>query len=274
MLAGLVAAVAAAICYGIASVLQALGANAAATTERVDPRLLVRVVRQGPFVAGLALDLCGFIAQLWALRVLPLFVVQAAIAGSLAVTAVVAVPLLSARLTAREWLAIIGVCAGLALLALSSASESPRVPGPAFGFALLGATALLALLGVAVGGWRGRSDAAALGAVAGLGFAIVALAARSLPDLSPAHLIRSPSLYALAAGGVVGFTTYAAGLQRGAVTTVTAALVVGETGVPAIVGVLLLGDRPRTGYVWAAVLGFALAVAAALELARFGEPAT
>lgn len=271
MRAGLVAAITAAICYGVASVLQAIGAKAAATTEGVDPRLLIRVARQGPFAAGLALDLAGFVAQLWALRILPLFVVQAAIASSLAVTAIVAVPLLHARLASREWLAVVGVCAGLALLGVSAASESARSPGPVFGFGLLVAVAVLALLSAGVGRWRGPNAAAALGGVAGLGFAVVALAARSLTDLAPGHLVRSPALYALAGGGLVGFLCYAAGLQRGAVTTVTAALVVAETAVPAIVGVLLLGDRARPGYGWAAVLGFALAVVAALELARFGE---
>lgn len=271
MFAGLVAAVAAALCYGVASVLQAIGAKAVAATEGVDPRLLIRVARQGPFVAGLALDLGGFIAQLWALRVLPLFIVQAAIAGSLAVTAIVAVPLLHARLATREWLAVGGVCAGLALLGVSAASETARGPGSAFGYGLLVAVAVLALLSVGVGRWRGPSAAAALGGVAGLGFAVVALAARSLTDLAPGHLVRSPALYALVGGGVVGFLCYAAGLQRGAVTTVTAALVVGETAVPATVGVLLLGDRARPGYGWVAVLGFTLAVAAALALARFGE---
>jgi len=49
-------------------------------------------------------------------------------------------------------------------------------------------------------------------------------------------------------------------------------VVVAEPLMPALVGVLLLGDRTRDGYVPLAVVGFALAVAGALALARFGEP--
>jgi hypothetical protein len=37
------------------------------------------------------------------------------------------------------------------------------------------------------------------------------------------------------------------------------------------VGVVWLGDRTRDGLAWLAVLGFLVAVAGALALARFGE---
>lgn len=67
---------------------------------------------------------------------------------------------------------------------------------------------------------------------------------------------------------------YATALQRGSVTTSTAMMVLGETVFPSLVGVLVLGDRTRPGFVVVALAGFVLAVAAALALARFGEPAT
>ena len=54
-------------------------------------------------------------------------------------------------------------------------------------------------------------------------------------------------------------------------TVATAPLVVGETIAPALVGITLLGDRPREGWAWAAVLGFALAVGGAVGMARHGE---
>ena len=44
---------------------------------RVDPGLIVRLLRQWRFVASLGIDLLGFLAQLVALRRLPLFAVQA-----------------------------------------------------------------------------------------------------------------------------------------------------------------------------------------------------
>jgi hypothetical protein len=51
----------------------------------------------------------------------------------------------------------------------------------------------------------------------------------------------------------------------------SAPLVVGETIAPALVGLTLLGDRPREGWAWAALLGFVLAVGGAVILARHGE---
>jgi hypothetical protein len=47
--------------------------------------------------------------------------------------------------------------------------------------------------------------------------------------------------------------------------------VVLETGLPAIIGVMVLGDGTRAGLVPVAVLGFLLAVGGTLILARFAE---
>jgi drug/metabolite transporter (DMT)-like permease len=268
----LLAALASALCYGFATVLQALGARATPYRRDIDVRLLVRVLRQGPFVAGMALDLAGFLCQFWALRYLPLFLVQAAQAGNLAVTAVVAVPVLQVRLAARQASAVVAACAGLALLALSAGEQHPAPAGPRLRFGLLACVGLLAIAGFAAGRAAAPVRSVALGLVAGLGFGTVAVAVRTLTSLAPAHLLRDPSAYALAAGGVLAFLFYATGLQRGSVTAVAAAVVVAETAVPAAIGVLALGDGTRPGLVPLAVAGFGLSVAGAMALARFAEP--
>jgi len=270
---GLLAALIAALSYGVASVLQALSARAEADSGRVDARLLVRLVRRGPFVAGMALDLIGFAAQVVALRTLAVYLVQAVQASSLAVTAVVAVPVLSIRLRGREWAAVTAVCGGLALLAVTSGEERVAPVGAVFRWSLLLAAAVFTACGFAVGRSRARSAPSALGFMAGLGFGVTALAARVIADLRVGHLVRDPAVYALAVGGIVSFLFYATALQRGRVTTVTAAVIVGETLLPALVGVAVLGDRPRDGYAPFAVVGFVVAVVGALALARFGEVA-
>ena len=48
-------------------------------------------------------------------------------------------------------------------------------------------------------------------------------------------------------------------------------LVVGETVLPAAVGLTMLGDHARPGWGLVAAAGFVLAVGAALLLSRFGE---
>ncbi|WAL67316.1 hypothetical protein ORV05_05890 [Amycolatopsis cynarae] len=268
---GLAFASLAAVAYGVASVLQAVAARAVDTGEAgVDPRLLVRVLRQWRYLLGLGLDALGFVAQLIALRVLPLFLVQAALAGSLAVTAVAAIAV-GARLRAAEWAAVVAVCAGLALLGLSAQSEGSTPAGLAFRLALAIATVLLGAAGMAVGRAPERLRSPALGLIAGLCFGLVALAGRVLSTNSLLALVGDVALYVIAGAGVLAMLFFASALQRGSVTTATGLMVLGETVAPSVIGVALLGDSTRPGYTFVALLGFVLAVAAALALARFGE---
>lgn len=273
MVLSLVGAVAAAVCFGLASVLQAMAARSVGGGGAVDPRLLVRVLGQWRYVAGIGLDLLGFAAELAALRGLPLFVVQAAVAANLAVTAVAAAVLIGADLAPREWLAVGAVCLGLAMLGLSAGAESPARTGLAFRIGLLGAVAAIAVTALATRRLPAALRPPPLGLLAGLAFGVVALSARVLPDLAPLALVADPAAYALAAGGALGLLLFTSALQAGAVTAVTAGMVLGETLAPALIGVAALGDRTRPGFVPVALAGFVVAVAGALALAQFGEPA-
>jgi drug/metabolite transporter (DMT)-like permease len=280
MLASLVAAVVAALCYGIAAVMQAIAVRAASRRsaeavskggEGVDPGLLVRMLSQGLFLASIAIDLVGFIAQLVALRRLPIFAVQAIMAANLAVTAVFAAWLMKMRLALREWLAVAGVVVGVALLGLSAGAQGARRVGSEFELGLIVAVAAVGLSGFAVARLPNPVRTPALGAIAGFGYAVLAVSARILPGFGPLELIKSPATYTLAAAGIVSFLLYATALEGGSVTTATAAMVLTETVPPAVIGVMFLGDTTRHGLTAVAALGFALAVACALALARFGE---
>ncbi|MEW2499686.1 DMT family transporter [Amycolatopsis sp. CA-161197] len=273
MVWGLLCALLSAVAYGVASVMQAVAAKATPDAGAgVDPRLLLRVLRQWKYVAGLGLDVLGFVAQIAALHVLPLFVVQATQAASLAVTAVAA-RVFGVRLGAREWAAVAVVCAGLALLGSAAQSEGSDQVGLGFRLALAGAVVVLGLAGIAAGKAGRRVRTPALGLIAGLCFGLVAVAGRVIPSLAPLDLLTDPALYILAVSGGLAMLFYATALQRGSVTTSTAMMVLGETVLPSLIGVVLLGDRTRPGFVVVAIAGFVLAVTAALALARFGEPA-
>lgn len=271
MIPGLVAAVFSALCYGVASVLQALGVRR--DTEHGGGRapLLIRVLGRWPFVAGIGLDLLAFLAQVTALRSLPLFVVQAAQAASLAVIAVVAVPVLGARLRGRERAAVVAVCAGLAMLGSAAGVEGPAHTGVEFHVAVLVAALVVGVLAAAASRLPGPARSAALGMAAGLGFGLVAVSARVITNLSPGELARDPAVYAMAFGGMVAFICYATALQRGGVTTASAMVVIMETIAPAVVGAMFLGDRTRHGMLPLGIAGFVIAVVGALALARFGD---
>ncbi|MER5194880.1 hypothetical protein ACWD3J_21875 [Streptomyces sp. NPDC002755] len=267
----MVCALGAAVCFGAATVLQAMAARAAAGGSGGDAALLLRAVRQWRYLAGLGLDGLGFVFQIVALRSVPIYAVGAALASSLAVTAVVAARLLKVRLSRTEWAAVGVVCAGLAMLGLAAGTEGEESGPPALPWVMLGAAGGVLLLGLAGRRLPGRGRALVLGLGAGFGFGVVEVAVRLIDSIDPAELLTDPALYALLLGGGAAFLLLTTALQRGSVTTATAGMVIGETIGPALVGVVWLGDRTREGLGWLAVLGFVVAVAGALALARFGE---
>ncbi|MCY0932860.1 hypothetical protein [Streptomyces sp. H34-S4] len=269
----MICALGAAVCFGTASVLQAVAARAAepGTGSGVDTALLLRALRQWRYLAGLGLDGVGFVLQIIALRHIPIYAVGAALAASLAVTAVVAARLLRVRLSRTEWGAVAVVCVGLVMLGLASGEEGTLEGSLTLKLGLLAVAGLVLLVGAVAGGLPDRSRALTLGLAAGTGFGVVEVAVRLIDDISLSTLA-NPALYALLLGGGSAFLLLTSALQRGSVTAATAGMVLGETIGPAVAGVAWLGDRTRDGLTWLAVAGFAVAVAGALALARFGEP--
>ena len=266
-------AVLAALCYGAASVLQAVAVRRQGRDAPLGAGLFLRLARQGPYLAGLALDAAGFVAALVALRALPLFLVQSVVAGSVGVTAVLAWWVLGVRLRTTERIGVVALVLGLSVLAVSAQ------PGP--GDPLSGRRAWLVTAGVllvAVAGLlaargTGRVQAAGLAAAAGLAFGGVAVAARGVVVPHPlTGLLTEPLFYAVLGYGALGIVLFAAALQRGAVVVATAVTFAVETVVPAVVGLAVLGDRTRPGFGGVALAGFAVTLAATVSLARLAEP--
>lgn len=268
---GLAAALVASACYGVASVLQAVGARRVAPSEGVDPKLLVRVLGSLPFVGGLAFDTLGLAFNLYALRSLTLFTVQAVVNTNLAVTALLSVVLLHVRFTARDRLGVAAVVCGLILLCFAAGPEGGGSFDLAHRVGLLVGAAALAAVSIVVGNVYRKAHPAVLGALAGFLFGLFGISVRVLPSLSPGHLVTDPATYAAVISSVTGFLFFTTALQRGSVTAATAALVVGETTVPSLVGLLLLGDTTRHGFAPLGIAGFLLAVGGALSLSRYGE---
>ncbi|HEY4377443.1 MAG TPA: hypothetical protein VGM93_09800 [Acidimicrobiales bacterium] len=276
MTLSLLAAVAAAVCFGVGSVLQAIGARRTAAAENLDPRLLVRLIAELPYALGLGLDALGVVATVVALRRLPLFVVQAGIAGSVAVTALVASRMAHARLTRSERGGVLAVVAGLCLLAMAAGPEGPPRTELALRWGLLGA-ALVAIAVAAVAarrtraGTHAKASAAVLGALAGALYGIGNTSIRVIRDLHLATLVQNPAAYAAAASAIGGSLVFGTALQRGSVTSATGALTAAETLLPAVFGLAVLHEGCRPGWVPIAVIGFVLTVGGAVELSRWGE---
>lgn len=267
MVLGLACALFAAVAYGSASVLQGVAAQRAESGFGLDPRLMVRLARSVPYVSGLILDAAAFVASLVALRTLPLFLVQSAVASSVGVTAIIAA-VIGVRLGGRQVVSLVVLGAGLLLLATSAQPEQGTPLPLASRWAMLAAVVLLALAGAIVARRGGRSSSPALAVLAGLAFTAVAVAARSLSVPSPLwHALADPGLWAIVAHGALGMLLFTTALQRGSLTAAVAVTFAVETVVPAGIGLAFLGDATRPGYGPIAAVGFVFTIAGTLALA-------
>ncbi|MFI9205912.1 hypothetical protein [Streptomyces sp. NPDC053048] len=288
MIIGLVTAVAASACYGTGSVLQAVGSRKSAQREAAKASTTGTTQHGGPslsstakaavtweFMVGTVLDFVGFALGALAARMLPLFLSQTVISANLIVTALLSIKMLGIRLNRKEWMSIGVVCSALVLLATAAGHEGSGEAARSTHWWLLVITVVL--MG---GGWiavhfLGSRAAILAGLLSGLGFGAIGVGVRILDGVDPfnlTELLSDPAFYAIFIAGSVGMYLHTVALQIGSVNGATAALVVGETVLPGIIGVMWLGDASRDGLAWMAILGFLLAVAGAVAVAWFGEP--
>ena len=240
---GLAAGLAAALLFGLAAVAQAHAVRRFDTAPDSLVGFVLRSVRDPGSLGVVAAYLTGFLLHAVAIWLLPLYLAQAAIAMSLPVTAVTSTLLLHERLTPAHWSAIAAVTVGLVLLCVGSGEVGSIVVDAGFAVAIWVGVAVLALAGR-----RGsRLGGGVLGALAGLGYAGSAIAVRGVG--TPVDAAVAACAAAVGVYGLLAFWLYSLALDRAPVSTATAPLIVGQTFVPGLVGVLLLGDGVRAGVV-------------------------
>jgi drug/metabolite transporter (DMT)-like permease len=263
-----------AVCSGTATILQAGVARRLPTADRLDAGLLLRLLRRAPYLTALALLVAGLLLAIFSLRTLPLYLVQSVRSSSLGVTALLSVLVLKQRLIWSELAAVAAVVVGIVLLALTSGPQEAADVGNPTRFAMLAAVAVLGLAAVpAARQPPGMRSGVTLGIIAGLCLAVLVLGARILRGFAPLTLLADPGAWAMGFAGLLGLLLSATAMQRASVVTVTAATVATEAVAAALLGLAVCGDRPLAGTEAYAVVGFALALAGALGLARFGAPA-
>lgn len=256
MTLALLAALTGTLGYGAGSVLQASG-TARATG--------LAVLWQPAYVAGLACDVLAWVASLLALRQLPLFAVQGLLAGSLAVTVLLARVVLKTEMRARDVIAVGVVTATLVVLAAGAGPSSAQPPPPAFTHVML--LGLTVLATVTAGTYQ-RSQWVVSASVAGVAFSGAALCARAADGSGEwAGLLQEPLSWAVLGFGAIGIICYTLALEHGPVGPATAILWVVEVTLPAAVGVSVLGDGVRPGWAVPAAMALLLALAACVALA-------
>lgn len=287
MLIGLFAALLACVGYGVSSVLQAYGArrSAAAAEARGDTGQLtetgaptiastVAAALTVWFIVGTVLDVVGFVGSAVSARLIPLFLSQTIMSANLIVTAALGISVLGIRLYRRDWMAICVVILALAALGVAAGHEGHGSSSPVMHWGVLIASVVLFVVSQLIVRRLGSRGAVAAGLSAGLLFGALAISVRIVEGIDPLRvstLLADPAAWTIVIAGVGGFYLHTVALQLGSVNGATAALVVGETVIPGIVGVLLLGDTSRPGLEWVAILGFFLAVGGAVAVAVFGN---
>ena len=254
------AAIAGTCLYGIAFLSQ--GYAAKKLRHRLD------LFAHPAYIFGLFCASGAWLASLVALNKLPLFVVQPLLAGSLAVSVILATLILHTPVSKSDVVAVLGIITGLLLVCLSARScGTHQIP---LHFTVVLMIGILVVLGFAVYSYRGGTSTG-LASLSGFSFSGAALGARAL-HLGEGEvwdaLLFSPISWVVLIYAMIGAVLYARALEQGPIGPATAALWVVEILVPSLAGVLLLGDGVRTGWGQHAIVGVTLACLACIIFAK------
>jgi uncharacterized membrane protein len=204
-----VAAVAAAFCFAVASIVQQSVARVSGADEVMRPRLLVDLARRRRWLAGIGLDALAFFIMALALAFGPLALVQPV--ASLDV--LFALPLIALRqrrrLTAGDGVGILAVTAGIVIfLSVAPPSGGVRVPDLADWTPVFVAAGVFSGL-AAVAGLRvsGKARVVWLAAAAGAIFGVLDALAKAAVDVLSMRglgILATWEPYALLVAGLAG----------------------------------------------------------------------
>lgn len=256
MILSLVAALAAAVSYGVSTIMQAVATRKTRGLAAVTTPLVI---------LALVVDGVAWLLSLVALNRLPLFLVQAVLAGSIVVVVLLARWFLGARLRRVDVGAVVAVVLALVVIGAAGGDQPATAPPGGFVAVLVSGSVLLALGTVLL--YRAGSSRA-LAVAAGLGYSVAALGARTAhaaDDLLGTVL--QPVAVPVVLGGVVGAIAYLRALERGHVGGTAATVSVLEVVVPGGIGIAVLGDVVRDGWAVPAAVALVVALAACVLLA-------
>ena len=269
---GLALAVLASLALNLSFLIQHAGsAGAPAITARRPLRTMRGLFASRLWVAGGALGMTGWGLHVAALSRAPLSLVQAFVAGGIALVAPVARRTLGERLAPRERIAVGVMVAGLCLLTIGLHDPGRRAGFAPAALALYLAAACV-LAGLLAAAPRRLARANALGLAGGAFYGAADVAIKALTGTGPL----SPWLLAAAGATAAAFFCFQRGLQSGRAVPVIA-LMTGGTNLVSILGGLVvfgdpLGRTPAMALLHAAAFAAILAAAAALAPGAAGEP--
>jgi hypothetical protein len=267
---GATLAVAAALALNGSYLIQHVGSSAAAAVDPRRPVSTLRSLLRSPlWTLGALVGITGWALHIGAMREAPLSLVQAFVAGGLALAAPMAASGLRRRLSRSETQAIAMMVVALLLLSigLHGSGRHAQFSGAALGGWTAGLAAVATLLAVRA---RGAHRALALGLAGGLLYGAADLALKALTGASGAGaVLGSPWLPVAAVATAGAFFAFQRGLQSDRPLAIIA-LMTAATNVSSIAGAFVVFGDPlgRTpGLALAHALAFVLVIFGAWRLA-------
>jgi drug/metabolite transporter (DMT)-like permease len=248
------------VSYALGIVAQTVAAQRSEPRGGLDVGLLARLARDRVYLVGFGSQCLGFVLAFFARADLPLFLVQAGTSSAVGLATLVGAAFLGWRIRPLEIGVLIFLACGIVLLV--GAAE----PGPSHDLSTSAALALTAaavvalLLAVPAGRVRGPRGAVVLGLLAGVEFAILAIASRPLAARPLLELLFEPTAWLMIASALAGQCLLAAGLQRGTATATVASMDSMTTVIASGFGLLVLGDLVAPGRVAWLLSGLVLVV--------------
>ena len=247
------------------------GAIQSPPVEWIHPvRTSLALFRNRWYVLGIAIAIVSWGFHVGALALAPISLVQAVIAGGLVLLTVVADKLFAHSVTRREWIGVGLAALGLAFLAatLEGSGESARSDFDALTLAIFLAAVTGLAIGTAVIGWRTAHAGVALGASAGLFWAVSDTAIKAQTGAFGGNVVEifvHPLVLVIIVASFIGLTVSAKSLQIGKAVPVIAMTSVAANALTILAGPIVFGDplpEDALGQV-ARVAAFVLVIAAA-----------
>lgn len=269
---GLIAAGAASVAFNIGVILQAADARREPAAEGLRLSLLTHLLHRRRWLAGLALGGVGFGLQVIALSLAPFVVVQPMLATGLLLMLYLGVRILGERVGVAEVAGVIGITAGIGLLAWGRPTGIETVTSQAAVISVMGAMAAVALIPFLLRG-RGRLDSATFVIFASaLAYGAANISTKLVSDGigDGTWVLVGIWLAVSAAIGVVGLTTEMTALQRRPATFVVPVSFAIQTFLPIAFEPIYLTERWGSAAVDGIplILGLALIALGAIAVAR------
>ncbi len=210
-------------------------------------RTSLALFRNRWYVLGIVVAIGSWAFHVAALALAPISIVQSVIAGGLVLLTVVADRMFAHSVTRREWIGVGLAALGLAFLAATLEADAGGAHSDYDAATLAAFLVVVSAMAVGVGyvGWRSGRPGIALGASAGLFWAVSDTAIKAQTSTLGENLLvvfGNPLVLLIIVASFVGLTVSAKSLQTGKAVPVIAMTTVAANALTIISGPVVFGD--------------------------------